>query len=533
MIQATPNLDWLLLTKRPENYYNFFPNDWYINGFPQNIWLGTTIYNQKEYDINWPLLRDFQDLSQERTRTSFVNPEAGQKGFLSALKDPTEAQRNAFIAFGLGLAGSTGDLSQRLAAGLGQGVGALQKTREQEKGRELQGLQFQMKELGLEGEDLTQQFEQQKYLNTLDKQARTEQREETRLDLYTQGQKREETRLDLYTQGQDRAKTTFEQQQQQRQVDLGALNSTKFSIPLLDADGNPQETPVFKNAYNQWTLASGQPLAQDQISQIYQPRSSDVITVTDTGTTITRGVSGQRTSRPPTKTQLDLSSEMAGATTLASKVANVVYDPIAFEKSIGGREYIVPGVGPLFTSAEALLDPDVAGYVARRERIAIDLALPFMRALAPVTDVDAEKLQMTKGFEMRLSPEQTQKKWEREMLPENAALIYANNMEYKGENPQQGPERAAINMLKYAEKSFGDAMAGRKMTIYNQAQQTERLNDLLAMYPSTSQASNLQGSNGAYEINGRVVSDQFIMSLAKSMDVTPDDLVSVLGIKPF
>lgn len=465
------------------------------------------------------LLRDYQDLSQETTRTSFVNPEAGQKGFLSALKDPTEAQRNAFIAFGLGLAGSTGDLSQRLAAGLGQGVGALQKTREQEKARELQGLQFQMKELGLEGEDLTQQLEQQKYLNTLDKQARTEQREKTRLDLYTQGQ--------------DRAKTTFEQQQQQRQVDLGAIKDTKFSIPLLDADGNPQETPVFKNAFNQWTLASGQPLAQDQISQIYQPRSSDVITVTDTGTTITRGVSGQRTSRPPTKTQLDLSSEMAGATTLASKVANVVYDPIAFEKSIGGREYIVPGVGPLSTAGEALLDPDVAGYVARRERLAIDLALPFMRALAPVTDVDAEKLQMTKGFEMRLSPEQTQKKWEREMLPENAALIYANNMEYKGENPQQGPEKAAVNMLKYAEKSFGDAMAGRKMTIYNQAQQTERLNDLLAMYPSTSQASNLQGSNGAYEINGRVVSDQFIMSLAKSMDVTPDDLVSVLGIKPF
>ena len=75
------------------------------------------------------LLGDFRDLSQQRTRTSFVNPEAGQKGFLDALKDPTEAQRNAFIAFGLGLAGSTGDLSQRLAAGLGQGVGALQKTK--------------------------------------------------------------------------------------------------------------------------------------------------------------------------------------------------------------------------------------------------------------------------------------------------------------------------------------------------------------------------------------------------------------------
>ena len=121
------------------------------------------------------LLGRFRDLSKERTRTSFVNPEANQKGFLDALKDPTEAQRNAFIAFGLGLAGSTGDLSQRLAAGLGQGVGALQKTREKEKARELQGMQFEMKELGLEGEALTQEFQQQQYLDTIARQARTDQ----------------------------------------------------------------------------------------------------------------------------------------------------------------------------------------------------------------------------------------------------------------------------------------------------------------------------------------------------------------------
>lgn len=463
-------------------------------------------------------LSDFSALAAKRPESRLLQENQTMGQFF---KDPSEAQRAFMINFGLKLAAgdSTKDLSARLAESLGQGVSALQASRASDiKQKQIQA-KSQIEQLKLEQQGLADKFTQRKAMLG----------EERAIA----GAEREQTRLDLYTQGQDRAKTTFEQQQQQRQIDLGALDSTKFSIPLLDADGNPQETPVFKNAFNQWTLASGQPLAQDQISQIYQPRSSDVITVTDTGTTITRGVSGQRTSRPPTKTQLDLSSEMAGATTLASKVANVVYDPIAFEKSIGGREYVVPGIGPLSTAGEALLDPDVAGYVARRERIAIDLALPFMRALAPVTDVDAEKLQMTKGFEMRLSPEQAQKKWEREMLPENAALIYSNNMEYKGENPQQGPERAAVNMLKYAEKSFGDAMVGRKMTIYNQAQQTERLNDLLAMYPSTSQASNLQGSNGAYELNGRVISDQFIMSLAKSMDVTPDDLVSVLGIKPF
>tara|TARA_R100000458_G_C8278077_1_gene253880 strand:+ start:823 stop:2505 length:1683 start_codon:yes stop_codon:yes gene_type:complete len=143
------------------------------------------------------LLGRFRDLSQERTRTSFVNPEANQKGFLDALKDPTEAQRNAFIAFGLGLAGSTGDLSQRLAAGLGQGVGALQKTREKEKARELQGMQFEMKELGLEGEALTQEFQQQKYLDTIARQARTDQLAQ---DKFTLQQFQAKPKVDQYNQ---------------------------------------------------------------------------------------------------------------------------------------------------------------------------------------------------------------------------------------------------------------------------------------------------------------------------------------------
>lgn len=43
-IRETPNLDWLLLTKRPERYPTVLPPDWKA-GWP-NVWLGTTVENQ-------------------------------------------------------------------------------------------------------------------------------------------------------------------------------------------------------------------------------------------------------------------------------------------------------------------------------------------------------------------------------------------------------------------------------------------------------------------------------------------------------
>jgi len=41
LIDATRQLDWLLLTKRPENYPRLLPDDW--GGGRPNVWLGTTI----------------------------------------------------------------------------------------------------------------------------------------------------------------------------------------------------------------------------------------------------------------------------------------------------------------------------------------------------------------------------------------------------------------------------------------------------------------------------------------------------------
>jgi protein gp37 len=56
LIIDTPNLDWLLLTKRPQNIAKMLPTDW-GNGWP-HVWLGTTTENQTEYDRRWPILSE-------------------------------------------------------------------------------------------------------------------------------------------------------------------------------------------------------------------------------------------------------------------------------------------------------------------------------------------------------------------------------------------------------------------------------------------------------------------------------------------
>lgn len=51
MILATPNLDWLLLTKRPQVAKKFFDGI-----VPRNVWLGVTVENQKIADLRIPIL---------------------------------------------------------------------------------------------------------------------------------------------------------------------------------------------------------------------------------------------------------------------------------------------------------------------------------------------------------------------------------------------------------------------------------------------------------------------------------------------
>lgn len=64
LIRNTSQLDWLLLTKRPENMIDMLPHEWvddfakghYYKGMPDNVWLGVTAENQEMADKRIPEL---------------------------------------------------------------------------------------------------------------------------------------------------------------------------------------------------------------------------------------------------------------------------------------------------------------------------------------------------------------------------------------------------------------------------------------------------------------------------------------------
>lgn len=58
IIEATPSLDWLLLTKRPENVTLWGPTmmEWCQNKFPPNVWIGTSCEDQANADERIPHL---------------------------------------------------------------------------------------------------------------------------------------------------------------------------------------------------------------------------------------------------------------------------------------------------------------------------------------------------------------------------------------------------------------------------------------------------------------------------------------------
>lgn len=54
LVRATPNLDWLMLTKRIGNVNKMLPSDW-GDGYA-NVWLGISVVNQDEVDRDIPKL---------------------------------------------------------------------------------------------------------------------------------------------------------------------------------------------------------------------------------------------------------------------------------------------------------------------------------------------------------------------------------------------------------------------------------------------------------------------------------------------
>ena len=57
LIDSTPRLDWLLLTKRPENISDMAPVLWLDAGrWPANLWIGTSVENQEQAEKRIPAL---------------------------------------------------------------------------------------------------------------------------------------------------------------------------------------------------------------------------------------------------------------------------------------------------------------------------------------------------------------------------------------------------------------------------------------------------------------------------------------------
>lgn len=56
LIDATPHLDWLLLTKRPENAPRMMPERW-LSDYPENVWAGTTVEDDEHARKRIPFLR--------------------------------------------------------------------------------------------------------------------------------------------------------------------------------------------------------------------------------------------------------------------------------------------------------------------------------------------------------------------------------------------------------------------------------------------------------------------------------------------
>lgn len=69
LIEQTPWLDYLLLTKRPQNMPALVPTRWMTDGFPPNVWMGTTAGFQGGWDKRVKYLRRLP------VRTRFVSCE--------------------------------------------------------------------------------------------------------------------------------------------------------------------------------------------------------------------------------------------------------------------------------------------------------------------------------------------------------------------------------------------------------------------------------------------------------------------------
>lgn len=99
LIRTTPNLDWLLLTKRPQNFparvgafadlvvnpsmdLQGWVYDWFHGKPPENVWIGTSVEDQTRADERIPLLRSIP----AQVRFLSMEPLLGDVNLYAALK---------------------------------------------------------------------------------------------------------------------------------------------------------------------------------------------------------------------------------------------------------------------------------------------------------------------------------------------------------------------------------------------------------------------------------------------------------------
>jgi protein gp37 len=113
LIEATPHLDWQLLTKRVTNVMRMVPADW-DRGFPRNVWIGTSIGTRLEAD------RDLERLIQIPARVRFLSCEPllerfelGLKGTVPKTISPRYALMGDFIHWVI-VGGESGPRARRM-----------------------------------------------------------------------------------------------------------------------------------------------------------------------------------------------------------------------------------------------------------------------------------------------------------------------------------------------------------------------------------------------------------------------------------
>jgi len=86
LIEATPNLDWLLLTKRPEDVLARFGTYWGMTEWPGNVWCGVSVENQAAAEARIPVLQQIPAV----VRFLSVEPMLGYIDMSEAVKPEEE-----------------------------------------------------------------------------------------------------------------------------------------------------------------------------------------------------------------------------------------------------------------------------------------------------------------------------------------------------------------------------------------------------------------------------------------------------------